>query len=183
MTIENLIRAVPPPLVHYGTFKGPWAPIEAQIGGPLPQDYKDFVRLYGRGYFLQFMGIDVPASLNPHMRLERKAGIVSRAFVNDEDRPYPMWPEPGGLLSFGGTDNCDMLFWLPRAQPQGWAVVVWDGDPDTFEVFDCDMTDFLAGLATGEILPMQFTDDLLPCDKLFQPSSARGDPRDEDLSD
>lgn len=183
MTIGNLIRAVPQPLVPYGIFKGPWGPIERQLGGPLPQDYKDFVQLYGRGYFLQFMGIDVPASLNPHMRLERKAGIVSRSFANYDDLPYPMWPQPGGLLSFGGTDNGDYLFWLPRAQPQGWAVVVWDGVPDSWEVFDCDMTDFLAGLATGGILPKEFPDDLLPCTKLFQPSSAKGDPRDKDLLD
>lgn len=183
MTIEKLVRAIPPPLVPFGTFKGPWRPVEEELGTFLPQDYKDYVRIYGRGYLFQFLGISVPRSLNPNIRLERNARLVSAGFVGIEDLPYPIWPKPGGLLSFGGTDNGDELYWLTEGPPESWRVVVWDGDLDSSEVFDCDMTDFLAGLATGEILPMQFPDDLLPCEKLFQPSSAKGDPRDEDLLD
>lgn len=173
MTIETLIKVVPPPAAPYGAFSGPWEPIEAELGtGPLPQDYKDFVRIYGSGYFMEFLGIDVPRSVNPNIRFEVQVPLTCATFVNDQDLPYPLWPNPGGLVPFGGTDNGDYLFWLPRGPPSDWGVVVWDRGFGRFEALDCDLTDFLAGLATGEILPKEFPEDFLPCDSLFKPHSA-----------
>ena len=52
-----------------------------------------------------------------------------------------------------------------------WSVVVWDRGSLQFEVLECGLTDFLAGLATGKVAPKEFPDDLLPCDELFQPNS------------
>lgn len=171
MTIDTLIKAVPPPALPSDAFSGPWEPIEAELGTPLPQDYKDFVRLYGAGYFMEFLGIDIPRSTNPNIRLETNVPIVCAGFlsIDDAEWPYPFWPKPGGLLPFGGTDDGDMFFWLPRVSPADWGVVVWDRGLNQFEAFHCDLTDFLAGLATGEILSKEFPDDLLPCDRLFQP--------------
>lgn len=173
MTIDALIKAVPPPVTPFEAFSGPWEPVETELGTVLPQDYKDFVRLYGNGYFMQFLGICVPRSRNPNMRLESQVRVICDTFLNDDEVPYPLWPNPGGLLPFGGTDNGDYLFWLPRGAPADWGVVVWDRGFWGFETFDCDLTDFLAGLATGEILPKEFPDDLLPCDRLFEPTSPR----------
>ena len=172
MTIENLIRVVPPPPAPFEPFNGPWAPIEAKVGTALPQDYKDFVRLYGCGYFMQFLGINVPRSRNPNTRFESQVKLTCDTFLYDQDLGYSLWPAPGGLLPFGGTDDGDCLFWLPRGAPAEWSVVVWDRGFWTFETFDCDLTDFLAGLATGEIKPREFPDDLLPCDCLFEAPSS-----------
>jgi len=171
MTIENLVKVVSPPDLPGETFNRPWGPIEAELGTALPQDYKDFVRLYGNGYFLEFLGINVPRSRNPHTRLESGVRVICDSFLEDEELPYPLWPKPDGLLPFGGTDNGDYLFWLPRGAPENWGIVVWDRGFGDFEAFDCDLTDFLAGLATGEIRPKEFPDDLLPCDHPFSPYS------------
>ena len=176
MTIETLIKVVPPPAAPDEAFNGPWEPIETELGTALPQDYKDFVRLYGSGYFMEFMGIDIPSSRNPNVRLESKAPAVRSAFLEDEELAYPLWPDPGGLLAFGGTDNGDYLFWLARGAPDDWRIVVWDRGLQEFEAFDCSLTDFLAGLATGKILPKAFPEDLQYCDHLFQPNSAWPDP-------
>lgn len=128
------------------------------------------MRLYGYGYFLQFLGISVPVSENHHVRLAASARAICDGHRTMEGLDYPFWPEPGGLLPFGSTDNADFLFWLMRGPPGDWAVVVWGRAFNSFEVFDCDMTSFLAGLATGEILPKEFPDDLLPCERPFMPS-------------
>lgn len=170
--IENLLRVVPPPSAPFETFSGPWEPIEAELKTSLPPDYKGFVRLYGRGYFMRFLGISVPRSHNPNTRFELQVPLTCEIFesFDDEDRPYPLWPKPGGLVPFGGTDNGDELFWLPHGPPEDWKVVVWDRGLMRFEVMDCDLTDFLAGLATGAISPDAFP-DLLPCEHLFQPDS------------
>lgn len=172
MTIEALAKVLPPPAVPCEPFRGPWRPVEAELGTLLPTDYKEFARLYGGGYFMEFMGIDIPRYSNPNMRLELSCRVVSRSFSSDDDLPYPMWPQPGGLLSFGGTDNGDCLFWLRDGPPEEWRVVVWDRGLQTFEVIDRDLTGFLAGLITGEVLPAAFPEDLLPCDRLFIPNWA-----------
>lgn len=172
MTIEALIQAVPPPRAPQATFDGPWEPIEAELGTPLPQDYKDFVRLYGYGNFLEIIGIHVPFSTSPYVRLVPQIPLICDALRGEEDRPYPLWPEPGGLIPFGKTDYGDFLCWLPRGEPEDWSVVVYDRGFGRFETFDCSLTTFLAGLVTGELLPKEFPDNLLPCDEPFLPGPA-----------
>lgn len=175
MTIETLLKVVPPPAEPFEPFKGPWKPIEDELGTQLPQDYKDFTRIYGSGYFMQFLGVDIPNTHNPNTRLEWQVRLVCKGFAElNEERPYPFWPDPGGLLPFGGTDNGDYLFWLPRGAPEAWGVVVWDRgglEGQAFETFDCDLTDFLAGLATGRIHPEAFPEDFWPFDDLFSAHS------------
>lgn len=175
MSIENLVQIVPPPAEPFETFEGPWGPIEADLGTALPEDYKAYVRVYGSGYFMEFLGICVPATGNPNMHLATYARSASdnfRGYISlGDDISYPVWPQPGGLLAFGGTDNGDYLFWLTEGAPDAWKVVVWARDIQEFEVLDCNLTGFLAGLASGDILPKDFPDDMLPCELLFQPNS------------
>ncbi|MFZ3007111.1 MAG: SMI1/KNR4 family protein [Phenylobacterium sp.] len=173
MTIENLIRVVPPPVAPDEAYAGPWEAIEADLGTGLPQDYKDFVRLYGFGSFMEFVGVHVPVSWSPYVRLQSEVRVICDVLRDDEDRPYSLWPEPGGLLPFGKTDFGDYLLWLPRGPPDAWGVVVWDRGMGEYEAFDCGLTDFLAGLATGDIEPKEFPEDMLPCERLFEPSPPR----------
>lgn len=169
MSIDNLLKAVPAPVAPTHIFAGPWEPVETELGLSLPQDYKDFSRIYGRGYFMEFLGVGIPRSTNPNTRLELKIPQLSSAFAYRDDLPHPIWPAPGGLVPFGTTDNGDILFWWPRDDLDVWGIAVWDRGLQTFETFGCDLTDFLAGLATGEILPEAFPEDLLPCAQLFKP--------------
>ncbi len=169
MPIETLIKVVPPPAAPFEAYDGPWEPIEAEFGVGLPPDYKDFVRLYGNGYFMEFLGVAVPVSAISHMRLTWGASTV-RSMLFDVN-PKLLWPSRGGLLPLGSTDNGDLLFWLTRGATAEWPVVVWGRSTMEFETFECDLTDFLAGLATGDIQPEDFPEDLLPNDRLFQPSS------------
>ena len=172
MSLEALIGVVPPPLAPFQAFMGPWEPIEAGIGTALPQDYKDFVRVYGAGYFMEFLGVSVPRTRNTNTRFESQVSLICETFADwrPEELPHPMWPDPKGLIPFGGTDNGDYLFWLPHGRPGDWRVVVWDRGLQQFEVLNCGLTDFLAGLATGEVAPAEFPDDLLPCEEMFQPN-------------
>src|SRR5436190_8612426 len=127
MTIEALIRAVPPPAAPWDAFSGPWGPVEAELGTPLPQDYKDFARLYGSGYFMEFLGLYVPKSRNPNCRLEMQVRDICSSFVADGDDlglPYPLWPAADGLLPFGQTDNGHYLLWVTRGAPDDWCVAV-----------------------------------------------------------
>lgn len=171
MTIETLIKAAPPPDAPFEPFTGPWEPVEDALGVTLPPDYKDFVRLYGNGRFMAFLNISVPRSRKTHSRLVDQVRTFCGA-VERNNAPYAFWPAPGGLIPFGATDDGDDLFWLPRGPSADWPVVVWPRGLDEFEVFECDLTDFLAGLALGEVLPKEFPDDLRSCDHLFRPNGS-----------
>lgn len=173
MTIETLIKVMPPPAAPFEAYIGPWQPFEAALRTPLPQDYKDFVRLYGNGRLLDYFGINVPVSRSPYMRLVSDAETVINIFRSDEELPYPLWPEPGGLLPFGRSDDGHQFFWLCRGAPADWRVVVWDRGMLRYEMFDCDLTDFLAGIVTGHIRSEAFPADLLPGDRLFSAYSPR----------
>jgi len=170
MTIEALLKAVPPPAAPVEAFQGPWAAVEAEIGTPLPQDYKDFVRRYGSGEFLEFFRIYVPWSWHRDARLVPEISRLREAFAEYEELPYPMWPEPGGLLPCGDSDFGDVFFWLTRGAPNEWTVAFWDRGMQEFELFDCDLTDFLAGVVTGRIRPKSFPSDAFPCNRLFERS-------------
>jgi len=169
MTIEALVKIVPPPAAPDEAFSGPWKPIETLLGTGLPQDYKDFVRLYGAGNYMDFLGINVPRTRSPYVRLETEAYAVAQLFRTMQANTYEPWPEIDDLLSFGRTDDGDYLFWRRAGPPDEWKVVVWSRGFDTFETFDCGLADFLVGLATGGI-----DSDLFPrgrCDHMFRPYS------------
>ena len=174
MSIEALIKAVPSPAAPFEAFGGPWGSIETAVGTTLPPDFKAFARLYGSGYFMEFMGIPVPRSSDRGVAYARWVGEICRGF-RGLSSPYPMWPDVGGLFPAGSTDNGDYIFWLPVGDAESWKVVVWDRGgvvDEEFEAFDCDLTDFIAGLVTGDIAPEAFPDDLRFSDHLFQPSEA-----------
>jgi hypothetical protein len=174
MTIERLLGVVPPPAMPVETYDGPWEGIEAELGTTLPQDYKDFVRLYGAGQFMEFLGIHVPKSWSPYVRLVSEARATAKLFASfEEELPYSLWPSAGGLLAFGKTDFADHLFWLTRGAPEDWPVVVWGRGLQQFEMFDCGLTDFLAGVATGQIVPEDFPEG--DCDCLFEPGPGTPD--------
>jgi len=174
MSIETLTKVVPSPAMPVEAYDGPWEPIEAELGTGLPQDYKDFVRLYGQGDFMEFLGVHVPNSWSPYVRLVPEVRAVAKVFASfDEDLPYDLWPTPGGLLVFGKTDFGDYLFWLTNGSPDDWTVVVWGRGLQQFEAFDCSLTDFLAGVAAGDILPDDFPEP--PYDAVFKPGSATPD--------
>lgn len=171
MSIEALTKVVRPPVSPSGVFLGPWEPLEAEIGVALPPDYKELVRVYGSGYWMEFFGLSVPRIENLNICLEYQIPLVCNSFRQLGTAAHLLWPAPGGLLPLGGTDNGDELFWLSRGPPAEWPIVVWDRGGE-FETFEYDLTSFLAGVAMGEILPEAFPEDLVTCDHLFQPATA-----------
>lgn len=159
MTIENLIKVIPPPTEPVSAFSGPWEPIEAEIGTRLPQDYKDLARLYGFGKFLNFLVVYSPICRSPYVRLGPQVH-TAHALFRGVELPCPLWPGTGGLLVCGGTDFSDQLFWLTRGQRDEWPIVVWGRGLQQFESFECDLTDFIAGLVTGDVRPEDLPGDL-----------------------
>ena len=178
MSIENLLRVVPPPERPGDPFLGRWLDVEATLGTPLPDDYKALVHVYGRGQFMEYIWIWTPKAYDRYDRLESQAPTVLKLFREDEYFTFPLRPDPGGLLPFGSTLDGDYLAWVTQGSPDTWRVAVLDRGMGYQEVheYDCDVTDFLAGIATGEIDPPSFQTGMLECDHLFVPNPRGPDP-------
>jgi hypothetical protein len=172
MTIQNLIKAFPPPVKPAYPFDGPWEPIEARIRTPLPQDYKDLVRLYGCGKFMDTVQVFSPAYPSDYCQLLPQVFQMQRDFVAGQPE-IPMYPIPGGLLVCGNVVDTGYIFWLTRGPVSEWPIVLWDHDPigPELETFECDLTDFLAGVVTGGIWPKAFGDYGDYRAKVFQSAS------------
>ena len=150
-----------------------WTAIENQIG-KLPTDYKHFLERFGSGTIDNFLWILNPFSRNKYGNLltvmEPVLSALKELRDSGEDSPYPLHPESGGLLPFGKTDNGDALFWQTVGEPDRWPIVVNAARDPTYEKFESDMTDFLAGILSRHVRCSIFPDDFPSQRPVFTPS-------------
>lgn len=141
--LKAITKLLPPPASPYG-LDWSWDRIERAIGLPLPDDYKAFIDLYGTGQVRSAEGWALiwnfrDASLfGPSLAniLTGPDSVVQfyRRQMNGTnfDVPFPLYPEIGGLLSFGSVVDVQNLNWLTTGQPNQWDVVYFDFDRPKF---------------------------------------------------
>ncbi|MET9628993.1 hypothetical protein ABZX92_16155 [Lentzea sp. NPDC006480] len=136
--------AVPAPAVD-------WAAVEAGLGTALPTDYRVLADNYPTLCIDSFLHVFHPAA-DWSLRDQNEV-TLGRMRSHREDFPelfpHPLFPEPGGLLSWGCTDNADELLWLTVGEPDEWPVVVTDRDD--WYTHDGGMLSFLGGMLRGEV--------------------------------
>jgi hypothetical protein len=166
--IDQLVRLMPPPP---GEVAGPpWQLSATEIGLEFPEDYREFVDRYGAGLAESDtapMGLTVKAPHSGAWRpggaagfrgfTEKHAARVRPAFVFDsagEDYwggiVYPVFPDAGGVLSWGDSGEGDFFFWLTGdPDPNRWPVVMWPRHQETSYRFEGGMVAFLVAVFTG----------------------------------
>lgn len=77
----------------------------------------------------------------------------------------PPFPEPGGVLPLGRTDNGDELYWVTDGDPDRWPVALMESRAALQELHAMPVTGFLAALAAN-----QLASRILPADVLDRPS-------------
>jgi hypothetical protein len=141
--LDELRRLAPPP--------GEPFPLPAPEL-PVPADYLDLAATYGHGEFCDLIVLNGVGGPEDSLDYEREEKLE-----DPEDYPYPIHPEPGGLLPWGATSNGDLLCWLTEGEPDTWRTVVWDLRGREFEEHRTGATEFLAGWLAGRV-----TSELLP---------------------
>ncbi|MFF2630895.1 hypothetical protein ACFVUN_34670 [Kitasatospora griseola] len=145
--VGRLITVLPP---HEGAGESiDWNEVERTWGTPFPKDFQDFMAVYGVGGIDDFMAIATPAdgehvpgmprirSLTPTADSLRRSGM---------SWPYPVWPQRGGLIGWGGNSNASDFYWdTADTDPDNWPVVVRHRE-GTFVEYRCSMTVFILGL-------------------------------------
>ncbi|MCP4247707.1 MAG: SMI1/KNR4 family protein [bacterium] len=158
MLIEHLTKIFPPPKLPLETGSDQdWAPTEQAIGANLPDDFKAFTNLYGTGYINEFLWIRNPFAKLPALNLLERcreqldALRILKADCGDAEVPYPVYPDPGGLFPWAGTDNGDVLYWSTLGNPSQWTIVINEARGPIWEEYDCSMVAFLLRLLTGQV--------------------------------
>ena len=146
---------------------GRWNEVERAVGISLPPDYKAFVSTYGTGSIDDFLMVLNPFSDRPALRLqdfgEKMLGVLRETRAEGVDPPpYPIHPEPDGLLPWGATDNGDWCYWVasPTDDAARWRIAVnMSRGPDWFD-HPGPLTAFLADLLSRAVrvpfLPEEF---------------------------
>jgi hypothetical protein len=169
--LERLRQLLPPPAdpAEPGRPDG-WAAVEAAIGTQLPGDFKAFTELYGSGMVDDFLYLFNPFASGQDGNLLAEKDRVLAAYGQTRARfpdrlPLPPFPEPGGVLPLGRTDNGDELYWVTAGDPDGWPVALLESRAALQELHAMPVTGFLAALAAN-----QLTSRILPEDVLDRPS-------------
>ena len=169
--LERLRQLLPPPAdpVEPGRPDG-WAEVEAALGTELPSDFKAFTERYGSGTVDDFLYLFNPFARGQDGNLLVERDRVLAAYRQTRARfpdrlALPPFPEPGGLLPLGRTDNGDELYWVTDGDPDGWPLALLESRAALQELHPMPVTEFLAALAAN-----QLTSRILPDDLLDRPS-------------
>ncbi|MGH3738109.1 MAG: SMI1/KNR4 family protein [Micromonosporaceae bacterium] len=151
-TIEELVRLVPPPAVPVAA-DGDWGAVEATLGLRLPADYRALVTRYGVG---DFDDITLLSPFAPAHHGDTNLVVRARALPGDlellrrefpESVPYPLFPEPGGALTWAVTGNADLLSWLTGEE--SWPIVLWNIRDGWSQRYECGAVELLHGHFSG----------------------------------
>lgn len=153
--LENLVRIMRPPERPLAP-SGDWQAVAAAVGSALPSDYKAYIARFGTGRVSGFLWVYNPFEENRNLNLLSRFPVVlagDREIRESfpDDVPEPLFPEQGGLLPWGGTDDGDRLYWRTRGHPDSWPVVVWESRGPKYESYAFSMTGFLLAWLNNEI--------------------------------
>jgi len=153
MTMNSLLTILPSPINprDAGT-REDWPRIEQAIGIGLPSDYKEYVNSFGTGRIASLLLPFNPFSKNMHLNLIEQKDEILGGLRYDDLLPYPLYPEPKGVLPWGTTDNGQVLSWLTDGVPDKWPVAILAVRNAMYERYDEDMTSFIARLLSREIV-------------------------------
>lgn len=154
MHLPDLAGILAPPI---GPANAPnsidWRDFEAKFAR-LPEDIKAFLSLYGTGAVDDFIWIFSPVSTNSNLNLgaqiEKQLGVFHEAF-SQETLKFPLFPQEGGIVPVGITENGDVLFSSVQVSTDAPFVLLAAPRAASYEIFRMPFTEFLAGVLTRRL--------------------------------
>jgi hypothetical protein len=114
-----------------------WKTIEASLGLRLPGSYKKLIDLYGASRWRDFLQVlspfDDAAGLVQIGMQELEADRITRSSFKHY-YPFPLFPEPNGLLPWAITDNGDVFYFITAHKPDDWPTLIKGPRAPEFEV-------------------------------------------------
>ena len=163
MSIERLINVLTPPSSPLEIpSEDEWRKFQLE-STKLPGDYIEFIRKFGTGCIDDFIWIFNPSSKNEDLNLQnqivKQLDALRGLGFGGEPIPFSLFPDRGGLLPFGVTDNGDVLFWKTKGDPSAWSIVIGESRSSNYEEYNLGISDFLAAILAAEIASAIFPTD------------------------
>jgi hypothetical protein len=101
-----------------------WDAVHSRLGLVLPSDYREFMDAYGPGTFgvIRIMAPGAPDEWNLFALLEQRCAQLQGA-ERYPPMDVPFYPEAGGVVSWGVTQDGRTLTWVPVGEdPDKWPV-------------------------------------------------------------
>jgi hypothetical protein len=158
-----------------------WLPVRERLGVRLPSDFERLVDEFGPfavGWedTPDLIKVDAPGDPRDAWNLEKQmeyyAEVVDslRDFEREHDPdnveqnfPYRVFPEAGGLLPFAQQMDGDTFCWKTVGDCDGWTIVVlrrqFAYDESPWYEFDGGLADWLLGRLTGTVTGPPLYDD------------------------
>lgn len=126
-----------------------WAAVESSLGGlALPDDYKKLADNLPGGRFKELVGLVIPDGDGRY-----RYGLEDLRRWREDGHgnvPYPLFPEKGGLLAWGDTNQGQGLFWLTGpGSADDWPVIWASRNYQSWYRYDGTMSQFLLEFVTG----------------------------------
>jgi hypothetical protein len=135
-----------------------WRAFETRFSA-VPADFKAFIDQFGTGNIGGFIWVFNPASSNENLNLCIQVEKQLTALKGSRIPGLNLFPEKGGILPFGITDNGDLIAWKVEGRPDTWGVVVVHSRAPEYQEFSTPFREFLAGVLKKEIVCGIFPDD------------------------
>jgi hypothetical protein len=153
-----------------------WAAVEASVGLRLPRDYKALLERFPDGTFAGLIRPNRPGD-DGHPPTQflgyyaYRLGDMREWRVSGYGRyPYPIFPEPAGLLPWASGPRGEPICWLTEpAGPDRWPVVVPNADFTRWRRFPGTACEFLLDVVQGRFDAGIFGVDLTARGPLFKP--------------
>ncbi|MEV6238970.1 SMI1/KNR4 family protein [Lentzea sp. NPDC051838] len=157
-----------------------WQEAERRLGFVFPEDYKRLMTVFGTGLFDDFVALVSPAedevAFDEFERDFAEALELAGERVARGTLPHRLFPQPGGLIPWGGAGDGVTLFWrTDSGGPDDWTVVYCDDDFSRWEEYQGDTSAFLLDLLAGRI-----TSDLLGFEPVEHPEFTPAEAEDEE---
>jgi hypothetical protein len=154
---------------------GDWQAIERTLGATLPTDYHDFIEAFGSGKIDDFIVILNPFSSNRFNNLVQRANRDMDDFRQSKSKfpqyyPHDVFPNPGGLLPVGSTDNGDLICWETKGPSDEWSIVVYDTRAADHSSHDGPITNFITALLNTSVRCPVFPRDFPSNSPSFTPA-------------
>lgn len=149
-TRDRLTELVPPPRKPAEV---DWPAAEASLGIAFPSGYRWLAETYGPGVFDDFLRLFVPgATALDLVRATAANTELNRCWLEGRHPPrfpWPLHPEPGGLVVWAETVDREALFWSTAGPPDEWPTVVESFESLATWRYDGPCEDLLLRLLEG----------------------------------
>ena len=130
--------------------------MEERLGTALPADYKQIAEIFGCGAFDGYLSLYVPDAQLISFDFVRNAERLAEFAVDHSTiwEPYAVYPAPGGLLAWAGTEQARQAYWLAEGpDPNRWPILTTDDARDAWRLFDGTTGEFVFRMLTDPLRP------------------------------